>query len=96
MLRRGEKKGHAPSHTGPNDVQAWVASYRDLLASTAPRLQTLLQRPAAMAVVSQLQSGLLERFTARAVKFVAGGAGLLTAAAAQSGSEAAVASVETR
>lgn len=80
---------------GPADVQTWVLSYRDLLASTAPRLRTLLQRPAAMSVVAQLQSGLLERFTARAVKFVAGGAGLLTAAASDLRSTS-VASAETQ
>lgn len=80
-------------------MQAWVASYRDLLAGTAPRLRALLQRPAATSVVSQLQSGLLERFAARAVKFVAGGAGLLSASlstAVTEGSDASVTSVETR
>ena len=45
---------------------------QEALAGAAPRLQAVFEKPGAQELVADLQWGLLQRFTARGIKFAAG------------------------
>jgi hypothetical protein len=76
-------------------VQQYVAKLQAALASEAPRLQAVFEKPGAQELVADVQWGLLQRFAARSIKFAMGiqggeGSGSAPPAAAISAGAAAI------
>lgn len=57
---------------GPSEVQRYISQLQAVLSESAPRLQTVFEKPGAQELLADLQWGLLQRFMARGVKFMAG------------------------
>ena len=53
-------------------MQHYLQTLQAGAAGAAPRLQAILERPGAQELLADVQWGLLQRFTARGIKFAAG------------------------
>lgn len=63
-----------PNHlpAGPFELQQYLQKLQAVAAEAAPRLQAVLEKPGAQELLADVQWGLLQRFTARGIKFAAG------------------------